>query len=94
MAAASNDRSKMATIANMLNEQNVQCAEYKSRDKSSDAIRAAPRSPPPALSCEPEGRTTIVACFLACTRTGTRRTEGHECSEFRKIMLSFASQLY
>ena len=59
-----------------------------------DAICAAPRSPPPPLSCEPEGRTTIVACFLACTRTGTRRTEGHECSEFRKIMLSFASHLY
>ena len=59
-----------------------------------DAICAAPRSPPPLLSCEPEGRTTIVACFLACTRTGTRRTEGHECSEFRKIMLSFASHLY
>jgi hypothetical protein len=43
-----------------------------------DAICAAPRSPPPLLSCEPEGRTTIVACFLACTRTSTRRTEGHE----------------
>ena len=43
-----------------------------------DAICAAPRSPPPPLSCEPEGRTTIVACFLACTRTSTRRTEGHE----------------
>ena len=33
-----------------------------------DAICAAPRSPPPALSCEPEGRTTIVACFSACAR--------------------------
>ena len=94
MAAASNDRSKMATIANMLNEQNVQCAEYKSRDKSSDAIRAAPRSPPPALSCEPEGRTTIVACFLACARRTPAAAATAIGSEFMKIMLSFASHLY
>ena len=34
MAAASNDRSKMATIADMLNQQNLSCANYKARDMS------------------------------------------------------------
>jgi hypothetical protein len=59
-----------------------------------DAICAAPRSPPPALSCEPEGRTTIVACFLACARRTPAAAATAIGSEFMKIMLSFASHLY
>ena len=48
-----------------------------------DAICAAPRSPPPPLSCEPEGRTTIVACFLDSTRVPAPAELGRpfECSE-------------